>query len=80
MVFVDDPAGHRWSTTADARHLLDVLRLRPGEPVIASDGAGAWVPCRVGPAAAGRAPVGRPDRRPGARRRARDGDRRSTRR
>jgi 16S rRNA (uracil1498-N3)-methyltransferase len=53
MVFVDDPRVPVVGE-ADARHLLDVLRLRPGEPVIASDGAGAWVPCRVGPAAAGR--------------------------
>jgi 16S rRNA (uracil1498-N3)-methyltransferase len=29
------------------RHLLDVLRLRAGEPVVAADGAGRWVPCRV---------------------------------
>lgn len=54
MVFVPDPAVPVVEP-ADARHLLDVLRLRPGEPVIASDGAGAWVPCRVGPATAGRA-------------------------
>jgi 16S rRNA (uracil1498-N3)-methyltransferase len=39
---------------ADARHLLDVLRLRPGEPVVVSDGAGSWMPCRVSPATAGR--------------------------
>ena len=35
---VDDP---------DVRHLVDVLRLRPGELVIAADGAGRWVPCRI---------------------------------
>jgi 16S rRNA (uracil1498-N3)-methyltransferase len=29
----------------DARHLSKVLRLRPGETVIASDGAGAWRQC-----------------------------------
>ena len=32
---------------ADAHHLLDVLRLRPGELVVAADGAGSWVACRV---------------------------------
>jgi 16S rRNA (uracil1498-N3)-methyltransferase len=46
MVFVDDPSSPVL-TSEDARHLLDVLRLRPGEPVIAGDGAGSWVPCRV---------------------------------
>jgi 16S rRNA (uracil1498-N3)-methyltransferase len=46
MVFVDDPAAPVLSR-ADARHLLDVLRLRPGEVVVAGDGAGSWVPCRV---------------------------------
>ncbi len=52
MVFVDEPASPVL-TPDDARHLLDVLRLRPGEPVIASDGAGSWAPHRVS-AAAGR--------------------------
>ena len=46
MVFVDDPAAPVL-TPGDARHLLDVLRLRPGEVVVAGDGAGSWVPCRV---------------------------------
>ena len=46
MVFVDDPAAPVVGT-ADLRHLLDVLRLRSGELVAASDGAGRWVPCRV---------------------------------
>jgi len=31
----------------DTHHLVDVLRLRPDERVIAGDGAGAWVPCRL---------------------------------
>jgi 16S rRNA (uracil1498-N3)-methyltransferase len=53
MVFVTDPRAPVVDP-ADARHLLDVLRLRPGEPVIASDGCGVWVPCRVGPSTAGR--------------------------
>jgi 16S rRNA (uracil1498-N3)-methyltransferase len=33
----------------DLRHLVDVLRLRPGESVVAGDGAGRWVPCRIAP-------------------------------
>jgi len=53
MVFVADP-GSPVVEAADARHLLDVLRLRPGEPVIAADGAGAWVPCRVAGETTGR--------------------------
>ena len=52
MVFVDDPEAPVLDV-ADLRHLLDVLRLRPGELVVASDGAGRWVPCRV----AGSAPA-----------------------
>jgi 16S rRNA (uracil1498-N3)-methyltransferase len=52
MVFVDDPASPLL-VPSDARHLLDVLRLRPGELVVASDGAGSWVPCRVGGASDG---------------------------
>ncbi len=56
MVFVDDAAEPVLSA-ADTHHLLDVLRLRPGEAVVASDGAGWWVPCRIGPATAtGRGP------------------------
>ena len=31
----------------DVHHLSAVLRLRPGELVIASDGAGGWRPCRI---------------------------------
>jgi 16S rRNA (uracil1498-N3)-methyltransferase len=46
MVFVADPASPLL-TQSDAHHLLDVLRLRPGELVVASDGAGSWVPCRL---------------------------------
>lgn len=53
MVFVDDPSSPVL-TSEDARHLFDVLRLRPDEPVIAGDGAGSWVPCRVSSAAAER--------------------------
>jgi 16S rRNA (uracil1498-N3)-methyltransferase len=33
---------------ADAHHLMRVLRLRPGERVTVSDGAGAWRACRLG--------------------------------
>ena len=54
MVFVEDPS-HPVLTRDDARHLLDVLRLRPGESVVAGDGAGSWVPCRVAGPAGGRA-------------------------
>jgi len=50
MVFVADPAAPVVDH-ADLRHLLDVLRLRQGELVIASDGAGRWVPCRIGSSA-----------------------------
>ena len=46
LVFVPDPA-EPVIGDADLRHLLDVLRLRAGEPVIAADGAGRWVPCRI---------------------------------
>ena len=46
LVFVADPAAPVVED-ADVRHLLDVLRLRPGEPVVAADGAGRWVPCRI---------------------------------
>jgi 16S rRNA (uracil1498-N3)-methyltransferase len=53
MVFVDDPAGPVL-TQGDAHHLLDVLRLRPGELVVAGDGAGSWAPCRLAAAAGAR--------------------------
>ena len=46
MVFVEDPAAPVL-TESDAHHLLDVLRLRPGEQVVVSDGAGSWAPCRL---------------------------------
>ena len=46
MVFVVDPAAPVVEE-ADIRHLLDVLRLRAGEPVAVSDGAGRWALCRV---------------------------------
>jgi 16S rRNA (uracil1498-N3)-methyltransferase len=48
MVFVADP-GSPVVDGSDLRHLLDVLRLRPGESVVAADGAGRWVPCRIAP-------------------------------
>lgn len=46
LVFVDDPDAPVVDE-ADLHHLVDVLRLRAGESVIACDGAGRWVPCRV---------------------------------
>jgi 16S rRNA (uracil1498-N3)-methyltransferase len=54
MVFVSNLDAPVMEPT-DIRHLLDVLRLRPGEPVVISDGAGGWRPCRVSPATSGRA-------------------------
>jgi len=57
MVFVGEPASPVL-TPDDARHLLDVLRLRPGELVIASDGAGSWAPHRVSGAAGRRGAKG----------------------
>jgi 16S rRNA (uracil1498-N3)-methyltransferase len=53
MVFVEDPAVPVL-TEGDVHHLLDVLRLRPGESVAASDGRGSWVPCRLTAAPGGR--------------------------
>lgn len=53
MVFVEDPVAPVL-TEGDAHHLLDVLRLRSGELVVTSDGAGSWVPCRLGTARAAR--------------------------
>jgi 16S rRNA (uracil1498-N3)-methyltransferase len=53
MVFVTDPTTPIL-TQGDAHHLLDVLRLRPGESVVAADGAGSWCPCRVAAATDGR--------------------------
>ena len=46
QVFVADPAAPVLET-ADAHHLLRVLRLRPGEVVVAADGAGRWCRCRL---------------------------------
>ena len=54
MVFVADPAAPQVDD-ADVRHLLDVLRLRAGELVAVSDGAGRWAPCRVAADAPARA-------------------------
>ena len=51
MVFVAEPSAPQVED-ADIRHLLDVLRLRAGELVAVSDGAGRWAPCRVSDAAA----------------------------
>jgi 16S rRNA (uracil1498-N3)-methyltransferase len=53
MVFVTDP-GAPILTQGDAHHLFDVLRLRPGEVVIAGDGSGAWSPCRIAPGSGSR--------------------------
>ncbi len=50
QVFVSEPDAPVVDDT-DVHHLLDVLRLRPGESVIAADGAGRWVPCRIAPSA-----------------------------
>lgn len=47
QVLVDDPAGPALSA-ADAHHLERVLRLRPGERVVATDGRGSWTLCRFG--------------------------------
>lgn len=51
MVFVHDPSAPVLER-GDIRHLLDVLRLRDGELVVVSDGAGRWGPCRVAVGAA----------------------------
>ena len=45
QVFVDDPAAPALEAD-DRHHLVRVLRLRPGELVVASDGRGNWCPCR----------------------------------
>jgi 16S rRNA (uracil1498-N3)-methyltransferase len=44
QVFVDDLQTCTLDP-ADIHHLARVLRLRPGETVVASDGAGSWRPC-----------------------------------
>lgn len=41
----------------DRHHLERVLRLAPGDPLTVSDGRGAWVRCRFGPALAPAGPV-----------------------
>jgi 16S rRNA (uracil1498-N3)-methyltransferase len=46
MVFVTD-LGSPVLDEATAHHVSDVLRLRPDEVVVASDGAGSWVRCRL---------------------------------
>ncbi len=46
MVFVAD-LGSPVMDEATAHHVSDVLRLRPDEVVVASDGAGSWVRCRL---------------------------------
>jgi 16S rRNA (uracil1498-N3)-methyltransferase len=44
LVFVADPTAPVLDA-ADAHHLVEVLRLRPGEPVVACDGCGTWTLC-----------------------------------
>jgi 16S rRNA (uracil1498-N3)-methyltransferase len=48
-VFVDDLTSPALRPD-DRHHLARVLRIRAGEPVTASDGAGRWRLCRFGPA------------------------------
>ena len=43
------------ATPGDERHLAQVLRLRPGEVVVASDGQGRWRRCRFTGSTTGRA-------------------------
>lgn len=45
QVLVHDPSRPDLSA-ADAHHLARVLRLQPGETVVAADGRGAWALCR----------------------------------
>lgn len=45
QVLVEDPARPVLSP-ADAHHLERVLRMRPGETVVAADGRGGWALCR----------------------------------
>lgn len=54
QVFVADPSAPLVGDE-DARHLVRVLRLRPGEVVVAADGRGGWCRCRFrgGPDPAG---------------------------
>ena len=46
FIYVDDLA-HPDPGSEDGHHLVNVLRLRPGELVIAADGNGAYVPCEI---------------------------------
>jgi 16S rRNA (uracil1498-N3)-methyltransferase len=46
--FVADPEAPELDDD-DRHHLLRVLRVRPGEEVTVSDGAGRWRACRMGP-------------------------------
>jgi len=46
QVFVAEPS-RPVLEPADVHHLVRVLRLRPGEAVVAADGAGRWSLCRV---------------------------------
>ncbi len=52
MVFVEDPSAPVLDDE-DVHHLADVLRLRPGETVVACDGRGTWTLCRFRGARAG---------------------------
>jgi len=62
QVLVDDPAAPVLAA-ADAHHLSRVLRLRPGEVVVATDGRGHWCRCRYrGPGGRTEATGGRGDR------------------
>ena len=61
-VFVDDLARPELSAP-DRHHLERVLRLRPGDPVTAADGAGGWRLCRL-EGAGGLEPQGEVGREP----------------
>jgi 16S rRNA (uracil1498-N3)-methyltransferase len=65
MVFVDD-LGAPVLADEDAHHLVHVMRLRGDETVIASDGAGGWVPCRLSGLAGGGSSPGGGSKRRGA--------------
>lgn len=55
LFFVDlmPPAGRFELDGDEGRHAATVRRLRPGEPLVLSDGAGGWAPATVLAAAAG---------------------------
>lgn len=57
QVFVEDLDRLRLEAD-DEHHLVQVLRLREGEPVVATDGRGQWRLCRMGARAAGPAQPG----------------------